>query len=322
VKAVDIALIEEFERELDPTHPERSKIPSQVLGYGEMSTVLRIGTDEKDGRAYKRMAMFESPQEAQDYKALYEKYAGHLSQQIGINVVPGEVVAVPGRYGPVVVYLVQPRLPADAIAHRLMRNASEHQAMALFSAILRESAKLFRFNAREGGEITLALDAQVSNWVVTNYDPTSLDWSERIELGYFDTGTPLLRVNGVEQLQAELFLRSAPSFLSWILRLFFLDDVLNRYYDFRLVCIDILANLYKEQRSDLVPKLVGEANRFFEQEFPCGRADPFTVRAVATYYRQDKWIWILYLAFRRIDRQLHRLLGKSYPYILPGRTER
>ena len=39
------------------------------------------------------------------------------------------------------------------------------------------------------------------------------------------------RIEGAEQLNAELFLRSAPSFLAWILRLLFLEDVVDRYYD-------------------------------------------------------------------------------------------
>ena len=32
--------------------------------------------------------------------------------------------------------------------------------------------------------------------------------------------------------------------------------------------------------------------------------------------------WTVYLGFRRIDRRLHRLVGKPYPYVLPGRIDR
>jgi hypothetical protein len=43
---------------------------------------------------------------------------------------------------------------------------------------------------------------------------------------------------------------------------------------------------------------------------------------VWAYYREDARIWRLYLAFKKVDRFLHRLLGKDYPYILPDKIKR
>ena len=37
---IDRNRLEDFERQLDPQHPERSAIPARILGYGEISTVL------------------------------------------------------------------------------------------------------------------------------------------------------------------------------------------------------------------------------------------------------------------------------------------
>ena len=85
--------------------------------------------------------------------------------------------------------------------------------------------------------------------------------SQDATLLYLDTSTPILRLNGVEQLNAELFLRSAPPYLAWILRLLFLQEVVTRYYDARKVTIDLIANFYKEQRPELVPELVGGSQR-------------------------------------------------------------
>jgi hypothetical protein len=141
-------------------------------------------------------------------------------------------------------------------------------------------------------------------------------------LVYLDTSTPLTCKDGQEQLDPELFLRSAPSFLVWILRLFFLDDVLTRYYDFRKVCIDLIANFYKEQRPELIPDLVATINDFFSPQIQGGVFEPFTVKEIKAYYQEDAWIWRLYLAFRKIDRSLQGLIGKFYPYILPGAIKR
>jgi hypothetical protein len=135
--------------------------------------------------------------------------------------------------------------------------------------------------------------------------------------------TPLYRVDGTEQLDPELFLRSAPSFLVWIIRLLFLEDVMTRYYDFRQVTIDLIANFYKEQKAELIPVLVETANDFFGEEAAYLDIEPITEKDVASYYREDRMIWSLYLSMRKLDRFLHtRLLRREYPYILPGKIKR
>ncbi len=127
----------------------------------------------------------------------------------------------------------------------------------------------------------------------------------------------------VEQLDAELFLRAAPSFMVWILRLLFLKDVMTRYYEPRKVTIDLLANVYKEQRSDLIPALLAMANKFFASEAEELGISPLLEKEVQDYYREDAMIWSLYLSMRRFDRYLHQeILHHEYPYILPGIIKR
>jgi hypothetical protein len=159
--------------------------------------------------------------------------------------------------------------------------------------------------------LLLGLDGQLSNWVW----PGDQNLADLI---YIDTSTPLFRKDGIEQLDAELFLKSAPAFLRWILRWLFLEDVINRYYDQRLILIDLAANLYKEQRPDLLAATVDIINRQLRSD-----QDPLTVAEVNRYYREDKLIWTLFLAFRRIDCWLTtKILGRRYEFILPGRISR
>jgi hypothetical protein len=131
-----------------------------------------------------------------------------------------------------------------------------------------------------------------------------------------------MQKDGQEQLDPELFLRSAPSFLVWILRLFFLEDVMTRYYDFRRVAVDLIANFYKEQRSELIPELIHEVNSLLFPEGLKGEVEPITLEEVRGYYREDALIWRFYLAFRKVDRTLHKLLGRVYPYVLPEKIQR
>jgi hypothetical protein len=80
------------------------------------------------------------------------------------------------------------------------------------------------------------------------------------------------------------------------------------------VTIDLIANFYKEQRAELIPDLVEEANRFFAEETPDLGVEPISVKEVDSYYREDALIWSLYLNLRRLDRFLRtRLLRRDYP---------
>jgi hypothetical protein len=319
----DVELLRRFERGLDPRFPERSAIPARVLGYGEISTVIELAAGGAGALAYKRLSMFRTVAEAQRYEALHNEYVQTLSDRVGLRVVPSELVRlVDERTGSITLYIVQEKLPPEGIGHNAIHRMSPANIRKLVIAVLRELRKVFAFNSAHAGELEVGLDGQISNWAIAGFDPSAPAPGERVELVYFDTSTPLMRKDGAEQLDPELFLRGAPSFLVWAIRLLFVKDVMARYYDFRRVAVDLVANFSKEQRPELIPTLVDAANTFFAAEIREGGFAPITAREVRAYYREDAWIWRIYLAFRKADRALHRLLGKEYRYILPGRIRR
>lgn len=320
---IDTERLEEFEKTLDPRFPERHGICTQVLGYGEMSTVLAIETDAENELAYKRLPMFKTEQEAATYEALCQEYERVLTSQVGLKLVPSTIVRLKDAARDyVVVYIIQEKLPSDCIGHRVIHLIPPEQTRRLIRAVMQEIKKVFDFNQRHPNELEVTLDGQIANWGVVGFDANNPELDEQIDLVYFDTSSPLLRKNGVEQLDSELFLRAAPSFLVWIIRLLFVQDILNRYYDFRKMVVDLVANFYKEQRPELIPGLVDAVNDFFGDDIKAGVFRPLSVKEVQSFYRQDAWIWRIYLTFRKIDRFLHRLLGKTYPYILPARVKR
>ncbi len=113
-------------------------------------------------------------------------------------------------------------------------------------------------------------------------------------------------------------LQSAPSFLRWIIRLFFLDDVMNRYYVPKLVYTDLAANLFKEQKPELIPDAISIINTYLPN-----KEDVVITGEVEKYYKEDKLIWSLFLAFRKIDRWLKTALFRGrYEFILPGKIKR
>jgi hypothetical protein len=226
---------------------------------------------------------------------------------------------------------VQKKLDPQTIAHKAIHQLNSKQAYRLIAGIFDEFDKVFAFNAANQGRLEVGFDGQLSNWAVTGFDAETGHLPDPLNLVYLDTSSPMLRRDGLEQLDASIFLRSAPAFLRRILEAIYVDDIVTRYYDLRKVTIDLLANLFKEQKSELVPYLLEVANarwahfdKLSDPDFdkPTGIFSAITLDEIESYYREDAFIWRLYLGVRRFDRWLHHLLRKPYPYILPGNTQR
>lgn len=314
-------LLQEFERGLDPQHPQRSKIPAGVLGYGEISTVFEIQAEMLHGLAFKRLPLFNDEQEVERYRNAFEEYNRLLGQEIGIRLPPHDYASFQNQSGRPIFYIVQKQLSAASIGHRALHTLPREDVFVLIKRALQELRKVWDFNRRQN-RVQVAIDGQISNWSIDNFSPEH-PRIEQASLSYVDTSTPLFRVQGVEQLDPELFLRSAPSFLVWILRLLYLKDVVNRYFDFHLVAVDLVANFYKEQKPDLVPDVIKTVNEFFAGEAAGLGVPPIGEKEVRDYYREDALIWSLYLSMRKVDRFIRKqLLRGEYPYILPEEIKR
>ncbi len=318
---IDLDLLREFERGLDPRHPESGDIPAHVLGYGEITTVFEINAEGSANLAYKRLPSFRTEAELDRYRQIYHEYNHLLTQEIGLTLPPhGEVSFSEG--GRILCFLFQEKLPAQSIGNRAIHLVPEDQILLLVRLILRELRKVWELN-RHSQRWEIGIDGQISNWALAGPDAQEPQVRRESKLLYLDTSTPLYRVDGEEQIDTELFLRSAPSFLVWLIRLLFLKDVVTRYYDFRLVAIDLIANFYKEQMRELIPALIDAANDFFATEAADFGVAPLTRKEIDAYYREDALIWRLYLGARKADRFLRtRLTRSGYPYILPDKIER
>ncbi len=268
------------------------------------------------------MPLFDDMQQVEKYKETYHKY-NELLKEIGIEIPEYGAIEVITDDGRIVLYLYQRKLPSDSIGNKVIHAVSDDEVMTLTLKVLRELNKVWEFNRDNKPEIEVALDGQISNWAVKDFDPENLVIDEDVDLLYVDTSTPLMRENGVERLDAELFLKPTPPIVRWILKKFYLQDILDRYYDFRKVVVDLIANFFKEGRSDLIPKLVELANEFFSAEAVVPDIVPLDYEEIKKYYKEDASIWSLYLNARKIHRFIRRkILRKYYDFILPREIKR
>ena len=319
---INLELLERFEQGIDPVNPLKGKIPARIIGYGEISIIFEILDHSQQGLAFKRLPIFRSRSEMDQYEELFMEYNRLLSEDIGIPVPTYALARIYPPEGNMVIYNVQEKLPADSICDQVIKHLDRRSLANLMVAVLKNMKKVWLYNASHSRK-KIGLDGQISNWAIAGGVSATGSFDEDMQLIYIDTGTPLMRINGIEQINPDLFLRSAPSFLVWLIKRFFLNDILNRYYDFHLVVVDLIANFYKEQKSEIVPLLIETANHFFTTELSEFRLKPITLKEVKSYYREDAFIWSLYLALRKFDRFLHmRILRKPYRYILPGKIKR
>ncbi len=320
---VDLDLLQRFEAGLDPRRPERSAIPARLIGHSEVCSILAIGDRPQNSLVYRRMPMFEAAAEAERYIALHRRYLRTLGERAGVRVAPSVAVQVPNeRAGRVIVYIVQEPVPEDTMGHEAIYRLAPADVMRLALLALQETAKVFDFNRAHHAELEVGFDAQISHWAVSGYDPSRNLLPERARLLYMNTSTPLLRRRGQEQLDPELFLRSAPLLLMPLVRRAFLPELMNRYYDFRRVALDLVAGFPREGRSELVPGLIDSVNWFFLAERQENHFRPIMPDEVRRYYRYNASIWRVYLALRRLDRAICRLRRRPYPYILPRSVAR
>lgn len=305
---IDSERLQRFEAGLDPQDLGSSAIPAKLIGFGEISAIFQIGTDTSV--AYKRMPLFKTVPEAEKYAGMYHEYCRQLALA-GLTLPESSthIVNLPRR--PVVLYIAQAQIPGDLIANRLIQDLDTDGFTTLLDKILRSMAGFWEYNRSLQPELELAIDGQISNWALVPGDTAET-------LFYIDTSTPFVRKSGVEQLDPELLLQAAPSFLRWLIRWLFVDDVMTRYYDPRQVLIDLAANLIKEQRRDLVAPAVDLINDHLPDDL-----EPVTRKDVDHYYREDKFIWAIFLTFRKLDRFLTTFfLRKQYEFILPGKIKR
>ncbi|MCL1598917.1 MAG: DUF6206 family protein [Actinomycetia bacterium] len=261
-----------------------------VIGYGEISTVLRAeGTDGPV--VAKRLPQMRRTQ----FVAYSRTLADYLDDLSVRGVQPVESIVRAVGDDPVVPYCIQPLQPLLLVDELITADDAtiERRVGQLVNTIV---------GAVDGW---VGLDGQVSNWAVQDDD-----------LVYIDVTTPLLRdASGSERLDVGLFLASLPWALRGAVDRFLLTEILSHYYDPRAVLLDLAGNLHKERLTEVIPPLLEAANRLV--------SPPITQTEAEKYYRSDAWMWEFLLRIRGADRAWQRKVRhRRYPFLLPGQIER
>lgn len=318
---IDIEVLRNLERSIDTYNPEKGEVPIKILGYGEISLVFEIVGDPEQ-IAYKRIPIFDNEEQVERHIWAYNEYNRILTKEVGLNIPEYDVAWFKDEKDKIKFYCVQKKVMSESVGNSVIHEVSEEDINTLILLAMRDMKKVWKYSINHD-TIDLGLDGQISNFAVIGYDPSNPKIHNDAKLLYFDTSTPMFRQNGEEAMDAKLFLKSTPSFLRYLVKVAFLDEVVDRYYNWRLVTVDLIANFFKEQRSELIPGLIEQINDFFNEEANEFDMEPISFEEVKKYYKNDKRIWVIFQNARKIDRFIKsKILRKQYDFYLPGKIKR
>jgi hypothetical protein len=283
---VDLAAMDRaYQQALRDSRPD--ELP--VVGYGEISIAFGWPPDAPTVVA-KSLPTFRDVRRFEAYVALLDEYLETLTSR-GVDTLPTAVRSVTDR-GERRAYVLQPRVPGEAIGPAVLARADRREGTNLLASIV---ANVLRASDRQVG-----IDGQVSNWAV-------LDES----LHYLDVSTPMLRdPDGRDRLDTALLAESVP----WILRVpvdrFVAPEVLSPYHEPRRVVLDTAGNLLRERLGEWLPVLLEVANPHLDE--------PLSIGEVHRFYRGNARLWSTLQLLRRLDRgwQVH-VRRRTYPFLLP-----
>jgi len=318
---VNIELLKEFEKTIDTVHPEKSKMPANVLGSGEMSVVIEILNDPEN-LVYKRMPIFDTEQQAKKHKFVFKTYNRILNQNLAIETPDFNIVWFKDEKGKIAFYGIQEKILTESIGNNVIHQVSDEEVMILVLLAMREMKKVWSFNKKKT-KLQVGFDAQISNFAIVDYDPQNPKVDENTRLIYIDTVPPFFRINGKEAMEIKFIVKSIPWFLRTPLYYLFAPGIINGYYNWRVTTVDMIANFFKEQKPEIIPRLVTRINKFFAQEAKEFDIKPITVKEVVKYYKFDKFVWVLLDNMRRIDRFIkNRIFKKKYIFYIPEKMKR
>ena len=287
----------ELERRFQATFRSGSDASLEVIGYGEISSVVRWNGDTGPVAA-KRLPNYVTREARRQHRALMVEYIAALDER-GLAVLTTEFYELNAADGSFVLYAVQALIASECLAVSVLRHASPEEGEALLRSIINRAAAV-------AGEPQYGLDVQLANWVVVDE-----------KLGYFDISTPFIRdvETGISRLDTSIFVASLPWLLRWPVQRFLAEDIISQYFDLRTTLIDAVANLRKERLDECMEKAIELANTHLD--------DAISLDEVDRYYNKDQRLWAALQWLRRADRgwQL-RVRRRPYPVLLPGRIDR
>lgn len=252
-----------------------------VLGFGETTSVLEIKNEKFKDIVLKRVPFFKNKKECEDYIYLHNFYVSEI-QRLGLRVAKTSLIPIQlnNKWS---IYIVQEKFKKEDVLSEIIKKSSSEKVWEYVKKVLDLSQNIFRESINRKDGCNMGFDMQVENWVVDGDG-----------LIYFDTATPLVKKNGKEQLNLNVFFRSVWWPIGFVAEKILSPFLLSDYYDFRKSALDMIANLYKEEMGDIIKDIIKKANSYMKN-LEWANYRPFSLLEVKLYYKQNVFVWETYL---------------------------
>ena len=146
--SINADLLEKYELKFQPQNISNSLFPTQILGFGEISTVFSIEHPEFDGLIFKRMPMFETMSQSLAHEKLCHQYIDILENKIGIKTPDFACASISRNDNTVVFYSIQKKLPSESIGSKVLHSLSDNECIILFEKVLTTIKKIWDFSSQ------------------------------------------------------------------------------------------------------------------------------------------------------------------------------
>jgi hypothetical protein len=135
-----------------------------------------------------------------------------------------------------------------------------------------------------------------------------------------DTNVPMIRIDGQDVVSADMYFQNLPGAARWaVMRLGLDQEVMDRYFQIRVVIVDFVGNTILHHREDLAPLFVEMSNDALAGPFADATLEPITLKEVQSYARSDLALWRLWRSLKLFDTDAGHAGEGSRPLTrLPG----
>jgi len=120
---INTSYLTKFEKGLDISDTDNSKIPAKIVGYGEISSIFKVQGFE--GWIYKRLPLFETQKQAEDYAKKYKDYVA-LLKNTGLSL-PNDFYLIVNGHTKVVLYLAQKEINRENLCQNRLHSQTDEE---------------------------------------------------------------------------------------------------------------------------------------------------------------------------------------------------
>ncbi|TFH26789.1 MAG: hypothetical protein E4G98_06720, partial [Promethearchaeota archaeon] len=135
-------------------------MPIKLLGFGEISIVFEILSNDLQGLAFKRLPLFINEAQVERHIDAYREYYNILTEKIGLTIPAQETawVYMDEKKSKISLYCIQDKIPPESVINKQLSTITFDQLSPILETILEELKKIWDFNRTNTEDLEIGID--------------------------------------------------------------------------------------------------------------------------------------------------------------------